>query len=118
MKVNHEAIYATKASPVAPLPWGRCTRIDSKNTTTLFFTVFNWPDDGKLFVPGLKNRLVSAHLLSGGKIKVESANGGVEMKVPAIAPDPVATVIKVVVKGEVPNVNLTARDKMKTGALD
>jgi alpha-L-fucosidase len=47
MKINGEAIYATKASPLQPLSWGRCTlKPDGKNTI-LYFSVFNWPTDGK-----------------------------------------------------------------------
>ena len=118
MKTNHEAIYATKASPVAPFPWGRCTSKEAKNNTTLYFTVFDWPADGKLFVPGLKNEIISAKLLAGGNVKATSANGGMAISVPAKAPDVIASVIKIEVKGEVANVNLVSKDKMKTGELD
>lgn len=118
LKVNHEAVYATKASPVTPFDWGRCTSVKSKNNTTLYFSVFNWPADGKLLVAGLKNKIVSAKLLAGGKVKAQLVNGGMQLNVPAKAIDPVATVIKVVVKGEVPNVNLDSNGIMKTGALD
>jgi len=118
MKVNHEAIYATKASPIAPFSWGRCTSKEAKNNTTLYFTVFDWPADGKLFVPGLKNEIISAKLLAGGNVKATSANGGMAISVPAKAPDVIASVIKVEVKGEVANVNLVSKDKMKTGELD
>ncbi|HEV2830582.1 MAG TPA: alpha-L-fucosidase, partial [Hanamia sp.] len=118
MKTNHEAIYATKASPVAPFAWGRCTSKEAKNNTTLYFTVFDWPADGKLLVPGLKNEIISAKLLTGGNLKATSNNGGMEISVPSKAPDAIASVIKIEVKGEVANVNLVAKDKMKTGALD
>jgi len=118
MKTNHEAIYATKASPVAPFSWGRCTSKEAKNNTTLYFTVFDWPADGKLFVPGLKNEIISAKLLAGGNVKATSANGGMAISVPAKAPDVIASVIKIEVKGEVANVNLVSKDKMKTGELD
>ncbi|MGN6533231.1 MAG: alpha-L-fucosidase [Ginsengibacter sp.] len=118
LKVNHEAVYATKASPVAPFDWGRCTSVKSKNNTTLYFSVFNWPADGKLVVPGLKNKIVSAKLLAGGNVKAQLVSNGMQLNVPAKAIDPIATVIKVVVKGEVPNVNLDSNGMMKTGALD
>ncbi|MGN6342197.1 MAG: alpha-L-fucosidase [Ginsengibacter sp.] len=118
MRVNHEAVYATKASPVAPLEWGRCTSVKSKNNTTLYFSVFNWPADGKLVVPGLKNKIVSAKLLAGGNVKAQLVSNGMQLNVPAKAIDPIATVIKVVVKGEVPNVNLDPNGVIKTGALD
>lgn len=103
MKINGEAIYGTKASPLAPLAWGRCTKKEGKNTTTLYFSVFDWPKDGKLVIPGLKNEIVSAKLLGGGTIKAKSEDGGMLLKVPETAPDKIATVIKVEVKGTVAN---------------
>ena len=118
MKVNGEAIYATKASPLAPLPWGRVTRKESASNTTLYVTVFDWPKDGKLVIPGLKNKVVSAKLLAGGAIKVKSADGNLVMEVPATAPDPIASVIKVELKGKVVTINNAAKSTMKTGELD
>ena len=57
MKVNGEAIYGTTASPFKEqLPWGRCTQKATPRGTTLYLHVWDWPDDGKLAVPGLKNR--------------------------------------------------------------
>jgi alpha-L-fucosidase len=69
-------------------------------------------------VPGLKNQIISAKLLAGGNVKTKSGDGGMTISVPAKAPDAIASVIKIEVKGEVANVNLVAKDKMKTGALD
>ena len=63
MKVNGEAIYGTTASPFKRLPWGRCTKKVSGTGATLYLHVFNWPADGKLVVPGLKNQPVTAYLL-------------------------------------------------------
>jgi alpha-L-fucosidase len=118
MKINSEAIYATKASPLAPLPWGRITRKETASNTTLYVTVFDWPKDGKLVIPGLKNKVVSAKLLAGGKIKVRSEGENFIMEVPATAPDAIASVIKVELKGKVANVNNAAKSTMKTGELD
>jgi alpha-L-fucosidase len=118
MKINGEAIYATKASPLAPLPWGRATRKESASNTTLYFTVFDWPKDGKLVIPGLKNKVVSARLLAGGGIKAKSVDGNLILEVPAAAPDAIASVIKVELNGKVANVNNAAKEKMKTGEID
>jgi alpha-L-fucosidase len=118
MKVNQEAIYATKASPIAPFSWGRCTSKEGKNKTTLYLTVFDWPTDGKLYIPALKNEIISAKLLAAGNVKVKSDNDGITISVPDKAPDSIASVIKIEVKGHVANVNLTDKKKMKTGALD
>jgi alpha-L-fucosidase len=118
LRTNGEAIYATKASPLAELPWGRVTRRETPSTTTLYFSVFDWPKDGKLVVPALKNEIVSARLLAGGDLKVKSEDGGIVIKVGDKAPDPIASVIKVEFKGKIYNANVGANGKMKSGALD
>ncbi|TCJ19573.1 alpha-L-fucosidase [Flaviaesturariibacter flavus] len=118
MKVNGEAIYASKASPLAPLPWGRVTRKEGAKTTTLYFSVFDWPQDGRLLVPGISKEVVSASILGGGKVKTELTPEGLKLQVPATAPDPVASVIRVTFRGQFENVNLPGKQKMKTGALD
>lgn len=118
MKVNSEAIHASKPSPLAPLAWGRVTRKETPTTTTLYFSVFDWPKDGKLFVPNLKNEVISARILGGGDVKAKSDDGGIVLKVPDTAPNAFATVIKVEFKGKMENVNLPGKTKMKTGELD
>lgn len=119
MKVNGEAIYATKASPLPALSWGRCTlKPDGKNTT-LYLSVFNWPADGKLVVPGLKNEIVSAKMLAGGAaLKTEASGDGITINVPANATDNIATVIKVEVKGAVASQTASSAGKMKSGSID
>jgi len=120
MKINGEAIYASKPSPLAPLAWGRCTKKETKESTTLYFTVFNWPADGKLVIPDLKNQVIAATLLANGtKLKTASAADGLTINVPATAPDAIASVIKVEVKGSVGNTASAAPKKeMKSGAID
>lgn len=100
MKVNHEAIYATSASPFKRLPWGRCTTKTSGKDTTLYLHVFNWPADGKLVVPGLKNPVQSARLLATGKkLKAANASDSIVVEVPAGAPDKISSTVVLKVKG-------------------
>jgi alpha-L-fucosidase len=103
MKVNGEAIYGTKASPWGLFPWGRCTKKETKNGTSMYFSVFEWPADGKLVIPGVKNSVVSAKLLANGaKVKASLAkDGSLTIALPATAPDPLVSVIRVDVKGKV-----------------
>jgi alpha-L-fucosidase len=102
MKINGEAIYDTKASPFGLFSWGRCTRKESNGKTTLYFSVFEWPKDGKLSIPALKNEIVSSKLLANGKaIKGAITKDGAVFNLPAQSIDPVATVLKVEVKGNV-----------------
>ncbi|MDD2600052.1 MAG: alpha-L-fucosidase [Kiritimatiellae bacterium] len=91
MKVNHEAIYATTASPFAQLPWGRAT---SKGNT-LYLHVFEWPADGQLVVP-MGADVVRAVLLAapGQALTVESAGMQTKISLPAKAPDSIASVIR------------------------
>ena len=119
MKVNGEAIYATKANPLAPLNWGRCTMKENDGQTILYFSVFNWPTDGQLLVPGIKNTVVSAKLLAGGAaLKTTTTTDGLNIAVPFNSPDANASVIKVILKGKVESQQSAANGKLKTGALD
>ncbi|MCU0782746.1 MAG: alpha-L-fucosidase [Verrucomicrobia bacterium] len=100
MKVNGEAIYATTATPFKRLPWGRCTQKVSGGETTLYLHVFNWPADGNLVVPGLKNSVKSARLLAGGrKLKFRNTADGVVVEVPATAPDKISSTVVLRIKG-------------------
>lgn len=120
MDVNNEAIYGTQASPFGLLPWGRCTKKEAKGTTTLYFFVFDWPKDEKLFVPELKNKVVSAQLLStDAPLKTSSAANGLNISLPVPAPDAVASVIKLEVRGTVETGIAPVQKKtMKSGELD
>lgn len=60
MEQNGEAVYGTVASPIGKPAWGRCTRKGS----TLYLYMFDWPEDGRLIVPGLRNRVCHAYVLS------------------------------------------------------
>jgi alpha-L-fucosidase len=96
MRVNGEAVYGTGASPFANLPWGRCTR----KPGTLYLNVFDWPKDGLLRVPGLKAGVRSARLLAGGgELRAETEGGDTLLHLPAAAPDPAVSVIRVDLAG-------------------
>jgi alpha-L-fucosidase len=102
MKVNHEAIYATSASPFKRLPWGRCTTKVEHGGATLYLHVFNWPTDGKLLVPGLKNPVEKAYLLADPKQLISSVNNpdGMTLTVPTGCPDPISSTVVLQVKGK------------------
>jgi alpha-L-fucosidase len=120
MKVNSEAIYGTKSSPLVPLEWGRCTRKESQKGTILYFSVFNWPADGQLTIPNVKNKVLSASLLAGAvKVKTSSKGDDLILTLPAKAPDAIASVIKVAFEGTVAHqLSTTPKKEMKSGALD
>jgi len=101
MRVHGEAIYATTASPFRRLPWGRCTKKAGPDATTLYLHVFDWPADGRLPVPGLKNRVLSVKMLAdpGRELKHEVSDDGVVISVPTSPPDPICSVVVCRVEG-------------------
>jgi alpha-L-fucosidase len=119
MKTNSEAIYATQASPFGILAWGRCTKKEDNGNTILYFSVFDWPKNGQLLIPGLKNKVLKAEVLATGK-KPGTASGseGLTLSLPAQAPDAIASVIRITVKGKISRTAGDAKKKMKTGELD
>ena len=118
MKINGEAVYGTKASPLTSLAWGRCTRKEQNGNTTLYLSVFDWPKDGKLVVPGLKNKVSSVKLLSSGKtLKSNVDENGLVITTPENAADPIATVLKVEVKGIVDSISSGGKKTMEAGEV-
>ncbi|MFO1487632.1 MAG: alpha-L-fucosidase [Verrucomicrobiota bacterium] len=108
MKVNGDAIYGTSATPFRRLPWGRCTTKASGKDTLLYLHVFNWPANGRLVVPGLKNAVTSAKLLANGRLlRFSGTPRGVELEVPAEAPDAISSTVILKIKGR-PEVATTA----------
>jgi alpha-L-fucosidase len=103
MKANGESIWGTQASPFAKTPWGRCTQKLTDGGATLYLHVFQWPSDGQLLVPGLRNKVAGAYLLAdAGKkaLTTEAVESGVCVQVPSAAPDPNCSVVVLQVAGE------------------
>ena len=120
MDVNSESIYGTKASPFGLLPWGRCTKKEVDGNTILYFSVFDWPEDGQLKLPKLENKIISAKLLADGdKLRTSVTESGVNISVPEVAPEKIASVIKVEIKGQLADrLPSPATKEMQTGAID
>ena len=103
MKVNGEAIYGTSASPFKKLDWGRCTQKEIKGGTRLYLHVFDWPANGKLFVPGIFNKVKNTYLLNDGEkktlasIRIEDTR---VISVPSTAPDKINSVIVIDIVGK------------------
>jgi len=100
MKVNGESIHGTSASPLPPLPWGRCTTKKLEGgTTRLYLHVFDWPKDGQLIVPGLDaDPTARAALLAqpGLPLRLELIQGtSASISVPASPLDEACTVVVV-----------------------
>ena len=59
---HKEAFYNTKTNPFKKLNWGYSTVKEEENK--LYLHVFNWPEDGKLKIPGLKSEILNAYYLN------------------------------------------------------
>lgn len=98
MKINGESIYGTTASLFSKLDWGRSTTKPQK----LFLHVFDWPENGKLQVPGLVSKAESAYLLADPKTKIDIYYnyGEAVLSVPKEASDSIVSVIVLEFKEE------------------
>lgn len=118
MKQNGKSIYATTASPFKKLPWGRCTKVLNPRGATLYLHVFDWPTDGKLLVPGLKNWVSRASLLVGGKkLAVKESPEGPVVMLPLQAPDAISSTVVLDVEGSL-NIERPVLAQRADGSLD
>ncbi len=90
MQVNGEAIWGTTASPFKrSLPWGRCTKKLEGDAGTFYLHVFDWPKDGELILPGLKNHALAAFLLADSRkqaLATETTENGLLITIPKTRP--------------------------------
>jgi alpha-L-fucosidase len=80
----------------------RCASESSYSDTTLYLHIFDWPGDGRLLLPGLKNKVKSARLLAGSKkisLPVQAAANGLMISLPAAAPDAISSTVVLRLKG-------------------
>jgi alpha-L-fucosidase len=104
MAVNSEAIYATDAGPFPRrLPWGRVTQKRAADgATTLFAQVWEWPADGKILLPTLKQLPVGGRVLAGGaSVATELSAEGLVVRLPGAAPDADVSVVRLDFKAPV-----------------
>jgi alpha-L-fucosidase len=99
LRVNGESIYGVDKGPHHMLEWGTCSR----RRNTLYYTIFDWPADGKLAIPGLnKNRenagirtvrfLADEHRKS---LPFSRAGDDIQIDLPASPPYALANVLEV-----------------------
>jgi alpha-L-fucosidase len=96
-----QVVYGTQASPWKhELPWGDVT-VRDKN---LFLCVFEMPEDGTLYLPGLKTGVKSARLLGKGSknesLNVRREGGWTLISLPASVPETVVPVVQVELAGK------------------
>jgi alpha-L-fucosidase len=92
-----QVIYGAGASPWEhALPWGDVTT----QGNSLFLSVLEWPQDGKLYLPGLESEIVSAKILNGTDISYKNKNAWTVFNVPYQPADSPVSVIEVKLEGE------------------
>jgi alpha-L-fucosidase len=113
LKVNGEAVYGSKRGPFDYLPWGWTTL----KGDMLYLFVFDWPADGQLRLP-MDTAVDHAWLVAAPdkSLPVTSADGKTMFKLPASAPDPIASVVAVKLKGNVTPYRSLTFDKPVTAS--
>jgi len=89
-----DAIYGTTASPFRLLPFfGRVTG----KGNTLYVHVFDWPEDERLLLPGLKSKVKRAYVMGKPDVGLDSerepGTSDVVLHLPDKAADPLASVL-------------------------
>ncbi|WP_098946181.1 alpha-L-fucosidase [Pseudalgibacter alginicilyticus] len=101
MDKNSESIYGTSASPCRTPAWGRITTLNKGKNTTLYLNVFDWPENGKLFIP-ITNKVQSCNLLvdASKKYKTKTDEQGTTISLAGKAPDSISSVIVLELNGK------------------
>lgn len=91
-----QTVYGAGPSPWGhPLQWGDAVT----QGNSVYLLVYDWPADGELFVPGLANRIRSARICGGKRLKTRRSEFGYRLSVPYKAPDSPVSVIELKLAG-------------------
>ncbi|KQC29576.1 alpha-L-fucosidase [Flagellimonas eckloniae] len=100
IKKYPQVVYAAGSSPWGhALPWGDVTT----SGNSLFLSVFDWPKDGKLYLPGLESEIESARILDGSnnkEIVFEKKQDWTVFEIPHKKPVKPVSVIELKMKNE------------------
>lgn len=103
MDKNGEAIYGTSASPFDAFDWGCVTMKRMGEDTWLYLHVFERPEDGIILLDGVANEPAGARFLADPKVELPPVNrveDALVLQLPDELPDPVNTVVELVLKGQ------------------
>ena len=100
IKKYPQVIYGAGSSPWGhALPWGDVTT----QGNSLFLSVFDWPQDGKLYLPGLEDEIVSAKVLGiadAKELSYKKQQGWTIINTPLAVPDSPVSIIELRLKTE------------------
>ena len=95
LTANGDSIYGASYGPIQ----GQASIRTTAKSETLFVHVFDWPSS-PLEINGLEAKVVSARLLASGQpLTVRQTEGKLQIDLPARAPDPDVSVIRVKMSG-------------------
>ncbi len=98
VKKYPQVVYGAGASPWEhALPWGDVVT----NKGKLYLVVFDWPQDGKLWLPGLQNDVTAAKIVDGKKLATRKEGTWTCIEVPYGRPDQLASVVELTIDGEI-----------------
>ena len=87
-----EVVYGAGSSPWGhALPWGDAVTQLGK----IYLIVYDWPEEGRLWLPGLKSEVKDIRLYGGKTLRYSSADGWICIDVPYQKPDQYASVIEI-----------------------
>ena len=104
LKVNGEAIYATRGGPFStPLAWGRTTqKARADGGTTVYVHVWEWPGNGQILLPGIQLAARAGRMLAGGAaVATKVTADGLMVTLRGSAPDPDVSVVALEFAGPV-----------------
>lgn len=92
-----QVVYGAGPSPWQhALPWGDVTT----QGNAMFLSVFEWPQDGKLYLPGLQSKIVSAKILNGTEISYQNENAWTVFDVGCKPADSPVSVIEITLEDD------------------
>jgi alpha-L-fucosidase len=94
---HEEAIHGAGPTPLGPLPWGECTTRGNR----LFLHVCQWPENGRLVVPGLRSEVTRASLAGGADVPLQATPEAVILALPRLRPETLIPVIALELGGPV-----------------
>tara|TARA_B100000809_G_scaffold204793_1_gene206282 strand:+ start:19270 stop:21021 length:1752 start_codon:yes stop_codon:yes gene_type:complete len=98
IKKNPQVVYDAGSSPWgAALPWGDVTT----HGNSIYLSVFDWPRDGKLYLPGLESEIETIKFLGNAtseKVRYSRKNGWLEITVPYKPLDNLVSVVEIQLK--------------------
>lgn len=109
-----QVVYSAGPSPWGhAFPWGDAVVQGDK----IELIVFDWPMNGKLWVPGLKTPVKSARLEGKKKLSFSAKDGWLCINVPKEVPGEYASVIELTLKGDIDVDGAICADPDRTSAF-